>query len=271
MMGGHHATTGAALGIAVAGTSALTLGLVDGVRTTEVLAVTLMTAGAALLPDVDHHNGSIANSLPGFGPLPSVTEVLCRIVANLSGGHRRGTHSLLGLAVFVLLTALLGRFVVDIRGVPVSIGAGLLGIVLAAFALDALRISRAGRVWPWLLALAAGVYLALEFPTAGWVLPLSVGLGCAVHVLGDMLTTGGVPLLWPVVVKPPRALSRIPGLNAIWKRSGLFAVPVLGNAGSAREWALCSLVSIYVVAALAAEIGILAPTLSALGALTGKG
>ncbi|WP_029090116.1 metal-dependent hydrolase [Brevibacterium album] len=269
MMGAHHASTGAALGIAVAGTSGLALGLVEGVSAPEVIAVTLMTAGAALLPDIDHHNGSIANSLPGFGPFPGPTEVLCRIIGRLSGGHRRGTHSLFGIAVFVLLTWLIGQFTVTIAGVELALGAGLLGVVLAAFAFDALRISRLGRVWPWLLALAAGAYLALQFPTAGWVLPLAVGMGCAVHIVGDMITTGGVPLLWPLVIRPPRALSRIPGLNAVWRRTGLFSVPLLGNTGSAREWVLGSLVGVYVVAAVIAELGGLRDVLTDLLARSG--
>ncbi|GAA2104265.1 MULTISPECIES: metal-dependent hydrolase [Brevibacterium] len=253
MMGAHHASTGAAAGIAVAGSSALALGLLPGISISEVAAVTLMTAGAALLPDADHHNGSIANSLPGFGPFPGLSEVLCRVISRLSGGHRRGTHSLVGIAVFVALTWAVGRIVVPVGGMEVALGAGILGVVLAAFAFDALKISRLGRIWPWALALAAGVYLALAFPTAGWVLPLSVGLGCAIHILGDMLTTGGVPLLWPLVVRPPRWVTGIPGIRRIWRRSGLFSVPVLGNTGSAREWVLGSLVGLYVVLACLAE------------------
>lgn len=255
MMGGHHAITGAAGGIAIAGTSALAFGLIDGITTAEVVAVAFMTAGAALLPDIDHHSGTIARSLPDVGPLPSPSEVLCRVVGRISGGHRRGTHSVLGIAVFVLVTVALGRLVVPTGGTDVALGAGLLGVLLASFALRAFRLTDRGRVWPWVFALGAGVFFGWQFPDSGWVLPVSVGLGCAIHILGDMLTTGGVPLLWPVVVRPPQWFRRIPAVSAVWKRNGFLAVPVLGDTGSAREWVLCSAVTIYVAAAFVAEFG----------------
>ncbi|WP_262925695.1 metal-dependent hydrolase [Kocuria atrinae] len=62
-----------------------------------VVTGALICAGAALLPDIDHPSGTVARSLPPFSGW------LARIVSRLSGGHRRGTHSVIGLLVFTLL------------------------------------------------------------------------------------------------------------------------------------------------------------------------
>jgi LexA-binding, inner membrane-associated putative hydrolase len=50
--------------------------------------------GAAVLPDIDHPDGSVAYSF-GF-----VTEGFAWLIEHVSGGHRHGTHSLAGIAAF---------------------------------------------------------------------------------------------------------------------------------------------------------------------------
>ena len=62
------------------------------------------STGAALVPDADHHNATIAHSLP---PL---SNAVCAGVGALAGGHRRGTHSLIGLAAFVAVAWIAGFF-----------------------------------------------------------------------------------------------------------------------------------------------------------------
>src|SRR3954471_2883080 len=92
MMGHTHALAGATTWLA-----AVPLLAEHGMRMTpaEVVAGSVVCAGAGMLPDLDHHDGSIANA---FGP---VTRILCRGVAAVSGGHRHATHSL----AFCLLAA----------------------------------------------------------------------------------------------------------------------------------------------------------------------
>src|SRR6266508_3347748 len=80
---------------------------------------TLACAGAALLPDLDHHDGLIANSL---GP---PTRLLARVVARISGGHRHATHSLL----FGLLAGGLAWAIARYAGRP---GMLLLALLCAA-------------------------------------------------------------------------------------------------------------------------------------------
>ena len=69
--------------------------------------------------------------------------------------------------------------------------------------------------------------------------------GVLVHIVGDMITTGGVPLLWPLVIKPPKVLRKLPLLKNVWKANGAFSIPLLGRAGSRREWFVLIPVSGY--------------------------
>ncbi|HET8879162.1 MAG TPA: metal-dependent hydrolase, partial [Arthrobacter sp.] len=69
--------------------------------------------------------------------------------------------------------------------------------------------------------------------------------GVVVHIVGDMITTGGVPLLWPIVVKPPKFLRKLPLVKDVWKANGAFSIPLLGRAGSRREWLVLIPVGAY--------------------------
>ena len=238
MMGGHHAASGAAAWIAVASTAPYALGWYP-VTPLGVVTGALFTAGAALLPDLDHHSGTIAYSLP------PVTKIMAKITEKISGGHRRGTHSLLGLAVFVSLSTALGNFtaVLPFFG-SVAVGAGLLSVLLMGFALKALKIT-GGPVRSWLLALGLSAFIAIYAPENSDWMPVAVGLGVAVHILGDLLTHQGVMILWPLRIKRPSSLAGIPVLNKIWLNSGSMSLPLIGAAGSWREWALMVPVTVY--------------------------
>jgi membrane-bound metal-dependent hydrolase YbcI (DUF457 family) len=59
-----------------------------------LLAGLVLTAGAGVLPDIDEPGSTIARSY-GF-----LTETFAWIVHHLSGGHRKGTHSVIGVLVF---------------------------------------------------------------------------------------------------------------------------------------------------------------------------
>lgn len=230
-MGHGHATMGAAAWVALTATGSGALGLVP-MEPQEVIAGALITAGFALWPDSDHHSGTIAHSLP---PL---SNLLTRGVGAISGGHRQATHSLLGIAVTVVLALALALLRVDVPGHPdFQLGAWLLVLLPVAFAARALRLTRD---WLSAWAVAAGVATgAIWFaPESLWWLPLAAGLGCAVHILGDLLTTQGVPVLWPW--KPAPAVETM-----LWKSNGFFAVPILGTAGSAREWVFVTAINLY--------------------------
>ena len=267
MMGPHHAASGAAAWLALTtrfhvdlsgAAHTLTflpqgvdvgLGLIP-VSPSGVLAGAIVTAGAALLPDADHRNATIAHSLP---PL---SNVVCTEVGKVSGGHRHGTHSVIGVAVFVLLAWLAGKWTMPLEPFGMIFpGAGLLSVLLVSFAAKALKfIPDTMRKFPWVVGLAVGVFITFFAPQEQDWFPLAMGVGVIMHIVGDMLTTGGCNLIWPLKIKPPRAWRRVPVLSWVWKPNGYVAVPILGNAGSWREWLLLVPVSLYVVVGIAGTV-----------------
>ncbi|SEI17384.1 MULTISPECIES: hypothetical protein [unclassified Leifsonia] len=56
----------------------------------------------------------------------------------------------------------------------------------------------------------------------------------------------GIAPLWPLVIKPPRSALDNNLLKRIWLPSGRIALPILGDTGSAQEWLLPVLLTIYV-------------------------
>jgi membrane-bound metal-dependent hydrolase YbcI (DUF457 family) len=145
-------------------------------------AGTLLCAGAALLPDLDHPAGLMADTL---GP---VTHQLARGVAWAAGGYRQATHSLLfGLAAGAGTWAL-------VRWTPAWVALALAAFLaaMAARAVEGLR-------WQVIATVAGLVTWAASTVAPGMVgqLPAAVTAGCWLHVFADLLTPEGVPPLWP--------------------------------------------------------------------------
>ena len=111
----------------------------------------------------------------------------------VSGGHRNGTHSFVGLAAFTGLAAHL----TNVGGLPL----GLFLSFLFALAVAALRVTMVrATVGHTLLCLLMGAMLTRgavldSFPVG--VVPWAVAIGVTVHLLGDMATVQGCPLFWP--------------------------------------------------------------------------
>ena len=248
MKGYNHALTGAAAWVAVTSTAPLTLGWYP-VSPLGVVAGAFVCAGAALAPDADHHDATIANSLP---PL---SQWVCDVVGAVAGGHRNGTHSVLGIAVAVAVAWAAGHVTVttELLG-ELAVGAGALSLLLVAFAARALGLGR-GRLQSWALAVALAGFVTLVAPTQWAWLPLAVGIGAVVHVLGDMLTGSGVPLLWPWEPSAPRWWRRTPGLRRLWSSGGSFALPLLGRTGSWRERAVAAPLIAYAGYGVAVAVG----------------
>ncbi|HEX6472727.1 MAG TPA: metal-dependent hydrolase [Streptosporangiaceae bacterium] len=189
MMGHTHALSGAAVWLAATpllGDPRLLGGHAVHLSPAQIAAGTVVCAGAAMLPDIDHHDGTIANA---FGP---VTRLLCRLVGAVSGGHRHATHSVAFAALAGFGAGWLAKHTPG-RGWLIAlfllIGLGLHGIGIQV---------RAREHFSALLNLVIAGALTyvmrdLDMRFAGY----AVGLGCLAHLLGDCLTPDGCPLLWP--------------------------------------------------------------------------
>lgn len=153
----------------------------------ELTVSTLVAAGAALAPDLDHPGSTVSRK---FGPVSRVASVG---VAAAAGGHRMLTHSL----VFV---ALVGVGTWAAVAVWAEQAAGIIAALSVALSLPLLArrapvfISGATGV-----AFAAGLWWAITAGLIGysWTVP-AVTLGVLLHAVpGDLLTPSGVPLLAP--------------------------------------------------------------------------
>jgi len=246
MMGAHHAMTGAAAWIAVTATAGHGFGLFP-VTPLDTLVGALVCAGAALLPDADHGSATVAHSIPVLG------RVITKGLSQASGGHRHGFHALLAVVCAWLIATGLG-FLTWQPGWwpdPLAVGPALMSATAIAVATRALGITRGSWALAWFYGLLIAVLVALFAPEQQAWFVICFTLGYGVHLLGDFLTTGGLPLFWPFVPKPPRWWRKIPILNDVWLRGGNFALPILGNAGSTREWILLLPTTVYVVYGLA--------------------
>jgi len=182
VLGRSHALSGLAAGLAVgslvmheaAGPLALFCGL---------------TAAYALAPDLDSCGSTEARSF-GF-----ITRSLAWCIRAVSGGHRHGTHSLLGVAAFTAVAWGACEF----RGTwP---GRVVLCVVIAvglAAAADALRPGPADVEG----VLGVGAAVAMCWTGYGLALvPLAAALGTVTHIFGDMCTVSGCPLAWPLSMR----------------------------------------------------------------------
>lgn len=189
MLGREHALSGAVAFAAAAPLlhpSALQFG-------TGLLAA----AGAGVLCDIDHPDATISRTF-GF-----LTETFAWLVNKLSGGHRHGTHSLVGIAAFTGIAYAAGA--VQLHGPRWHMVPAVL--ILALLFSAALRALHIGGHHGDLIGTAAAVAACWTGadtatlplgPAHVPLLALVVAMGCTAHLLTDMVTHGGCPLLWPV-------------------------------------------------------------------------
>lgn len=199
-MGRSHATSGWCAGLLVAP--------LIGLNLSSSLLFAVVTAGYALLPDLDHPKAYASRLL---GP---VSGLLCRGLRSLSamayratrgpqdedstGTHRHLSHTLPFAVSLGLLTAV-GTWLSPLWG-PVTVLAA--GTLLAVAALgDWVLLTVVPAVGTWLAG--TGSTEGTLHATAGW-LGLAVGFGCLVHCLGDACTSCGCPILAPLKIHRQR-------------------------------------------------------------------
>ncbi len=247
MMGPSHAACGAAAWVALTADYQLHLqdltvpigwGVLD-VGDAGVLTGALVTAGAALLPDLDHPDGTVARSLR---PLSTW---LARGICRLSGGHRRGTHSVLGVAVFTGLAAAAQKIGIPVEGLGwVWPLAAVMSVLLIAFAVQVLAFvpDRVAKL-NWVVGIGLGVLVGLHPPAHEWWFAAAVATGVVAHLAGGLVTTRGIHLLYPL--RMPLPLPR-----SVYKNRSFLTVPLIGNAGSAAEIALLAPITLFALTGL---------------------
>lgn len=211
MMGRTHALTGWCSGLALAP-------VVGASSVHQAVVFAAVTAGFALLPDLDHPGAQASRFL---GPLTgALSWALRRSSAALyqltkgprderrTGTHRHMTHTLL----FALGLGALTAVATEAGGPWAVAGIALLALILAEGALGdwLLVVSGSAVVW-WIGSAPQGI--AELAPLTGW-LGIAVAAGCFTHCLGDALTESGCPFLFPLPIagetwyelRPPRWL-----------------------------------------------------------------
>lgn len=231
MLGQNHLLTSVAGWCALGAPSLALAGY--PVDAATIAAGGAVCAGASMLPDLDHPSATVARSL---GP---VTQTLSNLVSKVAGGHRMGTHSFLGVAVFAVMVFLL----LSSLGIWAQVGVAIFTSALAT------RVLTDARGVPCLaMACLLGVGVIALDPDPAWM-PVALLLGYSFHILGDMLTPEGAPLLYPV---PTR-----------------FKVPIIGTTGDFREKIIAGICGLWAVYALA--VGVFLPGIQGEATAFGQG
>lgn len=220
-MGMTHALSACALVLALIAFAPLFMEKVLGVwQISFVALLCLALIGGALMPDLDNTNSS-ANSALGFvgDGISAVMRVTAPIVKNmvhtkydkdLDNPHRSFYHT----GVSAILVGGLGAAACAITGMTGKICAMVLAFIGAHVALSTLlkgSLKKAagksnkiiGALLPLVFSLAvvAALWFTLPKTVPYWEIGVAFGLGWLVHILGDMCTTSGVPILWPVPIR----------------------------------------------------------------------
>ncbi|MFI5749000.1 metal-dependent hydrolase [Streptomyces sp. NPDC051644] len=232
VMGPTHALSGVT--VWMAGAAGLQLCGVS-VPTAELAVGAAVSAGAALLPDIDHPSSTIART---FGPVSTaVSHLVDRVstaVYNMTctareaprtGGHRTLTHT----AVFAVAVGGLVSTVCGLLGKPAAVTVLFLTLGLAIRGLMGRWARRQGWVVTTLVTAAAAAAAMWWLPAGrGYpVLGLAVAVGSLTHCLGDMITKQGCPLAWPMVHRGKRWWEFAPPAALRIRAGGSFEKTVL--------------------------------------------
>jgi membrane-bound metal-dependent hydrolase YbcI (DUF457 family) len=199
MLGRSHAVSGAVAGLA------LPAALGMNVPNPLVVAGAAITAGAALLPDLDCDGGLATRSL---GPvtkliaeaLEAVSVVVYRATRGRKDKHRDGAHRT--LTHTLAFAAILGFSVAGLCSLPGEVGRwSTLGVLYLCLLLALRGLPPVNSHITDLFTAAALTALAwwlLPAVVNGVYLGSAMAAGCVVHLVGDAITEAGVPALWPI-------------------------------------------------------------------------
>ncbi len=238
MLGRDHALLGALGGLAVSPWLASQFGR-PHLSPGQLAAAGAVSAGFALLPDLDEPGSTISRKFGLSG------QAAATVVHGAAGGHRKATHSLLAAGAVGYGFTVLGHCA---WAIPVTVAVCTAVVLRLVLPLHLPKGSATALAVPLLAGwatwhsemgmwrLASHAHLLHQW---GW-LGAVAGAGICWHLIGDVLTKEGVPLLWPLP----------------WR----LALPLVGHTDSKRERALGALMSVGVVAV--AYVDVLRPALA---------
>jgi hypothetical protein len=182
MMGVTHVTSGLLAGLVSAPTLAQDASPAG--RAVWILTV----AGAALLPDLDTPTSTAGRM---WGP---VSQTIARGIGTLAGGHRWGTHDLI-LAPAIIWIGATAAYAT--RAGTLLLMAVTASLILAG--IGSVGLGRLGALGNLATATAAAWWHSSALtPHDLALLPTALAVGAAVHIAGDALTAGKIPIpiLW---------------------------------------------------------------------------
>jgi membrane-bound metal-dependent hydrolase YbcI (DUF457 family) len=177
--------------------------------------VAMLVIGAAVFPDVDHPEATVAHT---FGPVSHTVSKAVHAISSAvygitrsrrdqdrDGGHRGLTHT----ALFAAGAGAGAYFLITAFGLWAAVG------ILFAFTSFGIRGLAGGwahrHEWLFVTGIAAAfasgaVFLARAQPveTVAWWFAVAIGVGCLVHLFGDCVTTQGAPVFWPIPLRGQR-------------------------------------------------------------------
>lgn len=218
MMGTGHAISGTAVWLAGCTTIQACGGHPSFAAVTVGAAV---CAGAALFPDIDHPNSTVARSVGPASRLAARWIGVFGAFVHLRtktrwdrddlDGHRTITHTGVWAAVSGGLVLVAQQYAAPWVAAALVFYASQLGLRTAMSPKTRNRRVRTGfrsvrRVKLSTLAVLLALVLAFVAyqltPTTGWWLGLAVGVGSLAHCLGDSVTNSACPVLWPIPIGP---------------------------------------------------------------------
>jgi len=143
-----------------------------------VLAISISGGIAATLPDIDEPESRISHST-------IIGKLLSPIIARISGGHRKATHSWIAIILTTIGAYLMSRSEFAER-IELAV---LIGLAISF--MPNLKLA----LLPFLFIFT--VFFYYFPPQLAFILPI----GIIVHILGDVLTGHGVPIIWPAKYK----------------------------------------------------------------------
>lgn len=199
-MGRTHVLSTTTLGLATVAPLAINI-LHHPMPVATVFAFAGVCGGYGVLPDLDHPQATLARTL---GP---ATKAIATFVHGISGGHRKGTHTVWFAALMLGLVTLLAAKLGKDAELPIA----FVGFYLAAMILHLSPDHASGKAEATYLVEAAGATAACYFYIPDWWwLPWTVGFGVVGHIVADTLTVEGVPILYPLA---KRLVVRLPLLG----------------------------------------------------------